>query len=95
MASELSPIDSTRIPELLTLAEEVHRTGKSRRVQRGHEDIARLVPVTPTRRRRGQPTSAADPLWNIVGMVTVADGPTDVSAQVDRYLAEAHTDTRE
>lgn len=95
MASELSPIDSTRIPELLTLAEEVRRTGKPRRVQRGHEDIALLVPVTPAHRRRGRPTSAADPLWNIVGMVTVADGPTDVSEQVDRYLAEAHTDTRE
>jgi hypothetical protein len=93
MARELSPIDSKAIPQLLLLAEEVHQTGKPRRVQRDHEDIARLVPIAPPRRRRrGRPTSAKDPLWNIVGMVTTDAGPTDVPEHVDRYLADAHTD---
>lgn len=93
MTSELNPIDSRRIPELDRLAEEVRMTGKPRRVQRDHEDIARLVPIAPARRRRGRPTSAHDPLWNIVGMVTTYEGPTDVSEQVDRYLADAHAGT--
>jgi len=44
----------------------------------------------PPRRHGGRPTSAADPLWTLVGMVTTYDGPTDVSEHVDRYLAEAH-----
>lgn len=90
MASELTPIDSRNIPELDRLAEEVRTTGKPRRIQRDHNDIARLVPMAPPRRRRGRPASATDPLWNIVGLVTTYDGPTDVSAQVDRYLADAH-----
>lgn len=94
MARELSPIDSKAIPQLLMLAEEVQQTGKPRRIQRDHEDIARLVPVAPpSRRRRGRPTSARDPLWNIVGMVTDYEGPTDVSENVDRYLADAHANT--
>ena len=93
MTSELSPIDSRHIPELDRLAEEVRTTGKPRRVQRDHEDIARLVPIAPARHRRGRPTSARDPLWNIVGMVTAYEGPTDVSEQVDRYLADAHSGT--
>jgi hypothetical protein len=44
----------------------------------------------PPKRRRGRPTSVADPLWALVGMVTNYDGPTDVSENVDRYLTEPH-----
>jgi hypothetical protein len=40
------------------------------------------------KRRRGRPTSAADPLWAIIGTVE-STGPTDVSENVDRYLADA------
>jgi hypothetical protein len=95
MARELTPIDSRAIPQLLLLAEEVQQTGRPRRVQRDREDIARLVPIAPARpRRRGRPTSAADPLWSIVGMVTDYVGPTDVAENVDRYLADAHADTQ-
>jgi len=42
---------------------------------------------------RGKPTSADDPLWNIVGIgnsVEHGDGPTDVSGNKHKYLAEAH-----
>ncbi|MGH2585133.1 MAG: hypothetical protein ACRDJE_09470, partial [Dehalococcoidia bacterium] len=60
-----------------------------RRIVRDDEEIARLVPASPAR-RRGRATSAADPLWSLVGMVTTYDGPVDVSEHVDRYLAEAH-----
>jgi hypothetical protein len=43
-----------------------------------------------------RPTSEDDPLWNIVGMVgDEYDGPTDVSANHDKYLAEAYADLHE
>ena len=93
MASELTPIDIRQLPELAQLVEEVRQSGKPRRLQRGHEDLARLVPIAPPRRRRGRRTSASDPLWGLVGMVTTYTGPADVSEHVDRYLAEAHAGT--
>ena len=92
MASELAPVDIHRIPDLAPLVEEVRATGKSRRIMRDDEEIARLVPVNRGR-RRGRRTGAADPLWNLVGMVTTYDGPADVSEHVDRYLAESHIPT--
>lgn len=52
MARELSPLDLTRLPDLLHLAEEVCNTRLPRRLRRGDEDIAMLVPATPRRRRR-------------------------------------------
>ena len=39
----------------------------------------------------GKPTSADDPLWNLVGIID-DDGPTDVAGNHDKYLAEAHLD---
>ncbi len=39
----------------------------------------------------GIPTSADDPLWNIIGMVQSEEGsPTDVSQNKYRYLADAY-----
>ena len=43
----------------------------------------------------GEPTSEDDPLWDIVGMVTSEDGPTDVSENKYKYLAEAYADNHE
>lgn len=40
-----------------------------------------------------RPTSADDPLWNIVGMVK--DGPPDLAENHDTYLAEAYADLHE
>ena len=90
MASELNPIDSRSILGLDCLVEEVRTSGKPRRVQRDHEDVAWLVPIAPSHRRRTRAISADDPLWDIIGMVTAYDGPADVSERVDRYLADAH-----
>jgi antitoxin (DNA-binding transcriptional repressor) of toxin-antitoxin stability system len=92
MASELTPVDIRRAPDLASLVEEVRASGKPRRIMRDDEEIARLVPVNPGR-RRGRRTSATDPLWNLVGMVTTYDGPADVSENVDHYLAESHATT--
>lgn len=39
----------------------------------------------------GTPISADDPLWNIIGLwQSDEDGPTDVSQNKDRYLADAY-----
>ncbi|HEY7029730.1 MAG TPA: hypothetical protein VH482_00320 [Thermomicrobiales bacterium] len=44
----------------------------------------------------GRPTSDDDPRWNIVSLVTdEADGPTDVAANHDKYLAETYADLHE
>lgn len=53
-----------------------------------------IRPVRPTSRKppsapRGKPTSADDPLWNIVGIASTAE-PTDASKKHE-YLADAYT----
>ena len=89
MASELTPIDITTMPELAQLADEVQQTRQPRRLRRDNEDVAILMPATPAKRSRGRRTGADDPLWGIIGMVTT-DGPGDVALNVDKYLADAN-----
>lgn len=97
MAKELKPIDITHTPEVLRLAEEVARSGIPRVLRKDNMDVAELRPVSPTpprSRRRGKPTSKDDPLWRIVGIADAAapeDLPTDVSSNVDKYLADAYS----
>src|SRR4051794_11303692 len=94
MARKLQSRDITDTPDVLRLAEEVARSGIPRVLRKGERDVAELRPVSPTRsRRRGRPTSAHDPLWKIVGIADAAapdDLPTDISANVDTYLAFEH-----
>jgi hypothetical protein len=48
-------------------------------------------PDAPEATLEGEPISADDPLWNIIGMVqSEEDGPTDVSQNKYRYLADAY-----
>ena len=47
MVRELKPVDVTDDKELRQLAEEVERTGLSRRLQRGGVDVAVIVPARP------------------------------------------------
>lgn len=97
MAREIKPIDITNTPDVLRLAEEVARSGVPRVLRKGNQDVAELRPVSPTRpKRRGRATSEHDPLWQIVGIAEAAapeDRPTDVSSNVDKYLADAYSDT--
>src|SRR5947209_19741709 len=67
------------------------RVGKGIRVRK--EAIEELVrPVEPREsrprpaRRRGQPITADDPLWDIVGIAR-SGGPGDVSSNKYKYLA--------
>ncbi|MBI2941371.1 MAG: hypothetical protein HYY04_13130 [Chloroflexi bacterium] len=93
MAREFLPVEVGDAPELLRLAEEVRATNQPRVLRREGEDLAIVMPVASsgsrrTRRRplpRGRPTSADDPLWNIVG-IGRSEGPTDVSTNKYKYL---------
>jgi hypothetical protein len=91
MAKEPKHIDISGIPELLSIAEEVRRTNEPRILRQDSEDLAILAPIKTVAKRsaKGKPTSADDPLWNIVGMAH-SKGPGDVSENVDKYLAEAY-----
>jgi len=90
MAKEPKRIDISAIPELLNIAEEVRTTKESRLLKRDGEDLALITPVRPVARRirRGRPTDADDPLWNIVGMASSPE-PTDASKKHE-YLADAY-----
>ncbi|MCC6793207.1 MAG: hypothetical protein IT336_16100 [Thermomicrobiales bacterium] len=39
----------------------------------------------------GRPTAEDDPLWNLTGIID-DNGPTDVSSNLDAYLADAYLD---
>ena len=92
MAKEKAPkrIDISRIPELLSIAQEVRSTNESRILQQESEDLAMLTPITPVVKSsvRGKPTSADDPLWKLVGIGHSGKG--DISANKHKYLADAY-----
>ena len=61
MATELTPIDITGMPDVARLAEEVRATKRPRLLRRNNEDVALLVPTTSaTPHRRRKATTAAD-----------------------------------
>ena len=62
MASERNAVDVSDAPELLRLAEEVHRTRRPCLLRRGDADLAVLVPAPPARRRRAAQPSAQEDL---------------------------------
>ena len=92
MAKEKEPkrIDISRIPELLSIAQEVRSTNESAVLQQDSEDLAMLTPIQPVAKRsvRGKPTSADDPLWKLVGIGHSGKG--DISENKHKYLAEAY-----
>lgn len=70
MASELTPIDISHLPELAQLAEDVQRTRTPRLLRRGDEDVAVLTPTPPTRprRRTARPVTEDDALFQLIGI---------------------------
>jgi excisionase family DNA binding protein len=73
------------------------RVGRNVRIRReAIEEFA--APVQPDHRQddslKGQPFTFDDPLWDIVGMID-DDGPTDLSINTDKYLADAYSDLHE
>jgi hypothetical protein len=99
MAKELEYIDITDRPELVQIVQQAQRANKSVMLRQDSKDVAilRLVKRAAKRRvLRGRPTSADDPIWNIVGMAAGPDdGVTDVSENKLKYLADAYADLHE
>ena len=96
MSTEVQPIDITDSAELLDLAEEVQRSGITRLLKRGEQDLALLTPVAPRRevQQRRQPAAdKRDALLNIIGIGKSAE-PTDIAQHEGEYLAEAYTTRR-
>ena len=101
MKKELKAIEISKYPELVRIAKRVRKSGKPRILRRNGEALAIVSPVRSSKRtsprrvskrasyRRGKATSAADPLWNIIG-IAKSQGPTDVSENKHKYLAEAY-----
>lgn len=79
--------------QLMQAADEVALSGR-RRIVRVHGKEIALVPQPRRPRSRPKVFTKDDPLWGIVGLID-DDGPTDVSSNVDEYLAEAYLDTHE
>jgi hypothetical protein len=92
MAKEPKHIDISRMPELLSIAHEVQQTKQPAVLREENEDVAIVTPIKPAAKRgsKGKPTSAADPLWDIVG-IGEAEEATDVAANKYKYLADAYS----
>ncbi len=89
MAKELRRIDISGIPELLSLAEDVRRTNEPRVLRRDSEDVAMLIPLgTTSRRRRVVGKTRAD----YEAFRSAAGGWKDVDT--DRLIANIYADRR-
>lgn len=87
------------MPGLLSIVEELRESGESRVVTAADEDLAVLTPIQPskstTRRpRRKGPFTADDAILGLIGTGT-SEGPTDVSENKHKYLAEEYADLHE
>jgi len=60
MAKDINYIDISGVPDLLRIAEEVRTTRKPHILRRDSEDMAVLIPVTPTRRKAKRTKTRAD-----------------------------------
>ena len=60
MAEHIDPIDIGDTPELVRLAEDVHRSHRPRILRRDGEDLAMVVPLPPAGTLRFKKPTAAD-----------------------------------
>ena len=96
MVKETQPIDIATIADtaaLMTLIEEVRRTRTPHVLQRDNEAVAVLGPVPePAPRRTRQRQN--DTLLHLLAIADSGEvrstGPTDISSNKHKYLAEAH-----
>ena len=92
MAKELAPIDISKLPELLRLAEEVRAANTPRVLRCNDEDVAILMPLAseePQPARRVRPRADRDAILNLIGIGESAER-TDVANNKHEYLAEAY-----
>jgi len=93
MAKEKAPkrIDISRMPELLSLAQEVRSTHEPRILQQENEDLALLSPVRPKTRpqSRAKPVTGDDALFRLIG-IGKSGIPGGVSGKKHEHLARAY-----
>jgi hypothetical protein len=100
MPGEFGFIDASNNPELSRLAKEVRESKKQQVIKVGDEEMAILSPITSkVRRQRTRPraSSAKANEWllrliDLGAQTPPSDQATDVSANVDKYLAQAYYD---
>ena len=87
MAKEMQRVDVSNIPELVRIAEEVQKTNRPRLLGKDKEDLAIIVPISPTKGpgAKGRLFTKDDSLWKLVGSAASED-PTD-AAKKHEYLA--------
>src|SRR5687768_13468965 len=92
---EVKHIDISNTPELVRLVEEVQRSNQVTVLTKDGEEVLEVRPAKTSKKKRVKKgvLTKDDPMWNIVGMLKDDGGPTDVSTNVDKYLAEAYSDT--
>jgi len=96
MSTEVKPIDVTESSELLNLAEDVRRSGVSRLLKRGEQELALLTPVTPRRKAQSRRQAAGDKRDAILNIIGIGESvePTDIAQHEGEYLAEAYIPAR-
>jgi hypothetical protein len=95
MRAEAPAVDISHEPSLRRLVDEARSARKPLLLQEDGQDVAevRALDDAPKRRRRplvGKPMTYDDPLWELIGSAH-SEGPTDVSSNKHKYLAEAYT----
>jgi hypothetical protein len=91
MAKEPKRIDISRIPELLSIAQEVRATNEPAVLQQESEDLALLSPVRPKKRSKttAQPVTSDDALFRLIG-IGKSGIPGGISGKKHEYLAHAY-----
>ena len=91
MAKEPKRIDISRMPELLSIAQEVQSTNEPAVLQQDSEDLALLSPVRPKKRSqtKAQPVTREDALFRLIG-IGKSGIPGGVSGKKHEYLARAY-----
>ena len=90
------PLEVTQTHDLQEILDQVELTRRPRALKRGGRTVAIIVPAPRVRyanrrpRRRHRGLTPEDTLWNIIGIIDDPDGPTDVSANKHKYLADAY-----
>jgi hypothetical protein len=96
LASERKAIDITDVPALLRIAREVQETKEATLLRDQGQDVALLVPVDQDRAKashRGRRMRPGDSLSRIIG-IGESHGPTDISSNKHKYLADAYAPKR-
>ncbi len=100
MKKQLKTMEISKFPELVKIAERVHRTGQPMILRRNGTTLAVVRPIRSSKRKssrraasrkslRGKPFTRDDALWNLVG-IGRSGIPGGVSEKKHEYFLEAY-----